>query len=143
MATYSFLDVVATIVGPGGSFNLAYGAGAAEEGLTTSRPDDKNTMTHGADGQVMHSLHAAKPGLLTVRLLKTSPVNQQLSAMYALQTVSSALHGQNVVTIRNVATGEITTCQQTAFKKFPDVTDSKDGNTNEWTFDVGVMDGIL
>jgi hypothetical protein len=32
----------------------------------------KNTMTVGADGEVMHSLHAGKSGTITVTLLKTS-----------------------------------------------------------------------
>ena len=143
MATYSFLDVTASITGPGGSFNLGFGAGAAEEGITITRPDDKNTMLIGADGTPMHSLHAGKPGMVSVRLLKTSPVNGQLSQMYALQTSSSTLHGQNVITVRNNATGEVTTCQQAAFKKFPDISYAKDGNSNEWTFDIGIIDGIL
>jgi hypothetical protein len=33
MATYSFIDVAATIVGPGGSFALGYGSCTAEEGM--------------------------------------------------------------------------------------------------------------
>lgn len=143
MATYSFLDHTATIVGPGGSFNLAAGAATSEEGVTITRTDDKNTMMIGADGSVMHSLHAGKPGLATIRLLKTSPVNAQLSQMYALQTTSSALHGQNTLTLRNSVTGEIVTCQQCAFKKFPDLTYAKDGGSNEWQFDVGVVDALL
>ncbi len=36
----------------------------------------KNTMTIGADGEVMHSLHADKSGTVTVNLLKTSPTNK-------------------------------------------------------------------
>lgn len=143
MATYSFQDVVGTIVGPGGSFNLASEAGAAEEGVTINRPDDKNTMMVGAGGEVMHSLHAGKPGMVTVRLLKTSPVNAQLSQMYSLQAVSSSLWGNNVMTFRNPVSGDVITCQQVAFKRFPDVSYAKDGNINEWTFDVGVIDGLL
>jgi hypothetical protein len=143
MPTYSFKDVVATISGPGGSFNLGDESGAAEEGITVNRPDDVNTMMMGADGSVMHSLHAGKPGLITARLLKTSPVNAQLAQMYALQTASSSLHGQNVITIRNAATGDVITAQQCAFKRFPDITYAKDGNANEWTWDSGRVDGLL
>lgn len=141
--TYSFKDVTATIVGPGGSFNLGDGAAAAEEGITINRPDDVNTMLMGADGAAMHSLHAGKPGQITVRLLKTSPVNAQLSAMYALQTASSALHGNNVITIRNAATGDVITCQQCAFKRFPDINYAKDGGMNEWVWDSGRVDTQL
>ena len=58
MATYSFLDVTAAIQGPGGSINLAAGAGSAEEGITIEAMEDKNIMTIGADGAGMHSLVA-------------------------------------------------------------------------------------
>jgi hypothetical protein len=50
----------------------------------------KNTMTVGADGEVMHSLHGGKSGTITVTLLKTSPVNKKLSLMYNAQSQSSA-----------------------------------------------------
>src|SRR5690348_11425020 len=95
--TYSFLNVQASIVGPGGSFNLGDGAGVTEEGITIERQDDKDAMTIGADGIGMHSLRASKAGTVTVRLLKTSPQNAKLMAMYDLQTLSSTLHGQNVI----------------------------------------------
>ncbi len=56
MGVYSFLNVNATIAGPGGAFNLAAGAAAAEEGITIEAAEDKNVMTIGADGQGQHSL---------------------------------------------------------------------------------------
>lgn len=143
MATYSFLDVTAAIIGPGGSFSLGSGTGAAEEGITVEMTEDKNSMVTGADGSVMHSLHAGKSGTVTVRLLKTSPVNAQLSAMYAFQTASSALHGQNVISIRDLARGDVITCQQVAFKRMTPVNYGKDGGTNEWTFDAGQIDTFL
>jgi hypothetical protein len=60
----------------------------------------KNTMTIGADGEVMHSLHAGKSGTITVTLLKTSPVNKKLSLMYNAQSQSSATWGNNVIVMR-------------------------------------------
>ena len=54
MTTYSFQDVAATIVGPGGAFSLGYGEATAEEGITIVRAGDKNTMTIGSDGEGMH-----------------------------------------------------------------------------------------
>ncbi|HHD9887370.1 TPA: phage protein [Yersinia enterocolitica] len=65
MSTYSFMDVTASITGVGGSFDLGYGAAVAEEGITTSMIENKNTMTIGADGEGMHSLHAGKGGTVT------------------------------------------------------------------------------
>lgn len=143
MTTYSFLDVSASIAGPGGSFQLGSGAGAAEEGITFAMAEDKNDMKTGADGQVMHSLRAGKAGTVTIRLLKTSPVNAQLSQMYALQTTSSALHGQNVLTVNDSQRGDLGSARQAAFKKLPDLTWAKDGNTVEWAFDAGSIDLLL
>src|SRR4051812_15698354 len=106
MATYSFMNVQAAISGPGGSFSLGAGVGVAEEGIDLDPVEDKNTMNHGADGPAMHSLHAAKPGLITVRLLKISPANAQLDALYNLQTANPALHGQNTITVSDPQRGD-------------------------------------
>ena len=92
MATYSFLDVTASIAGPGGNFSLGNGSGNSEEGITVTMTEDKNTMTIGADGSAMHSLHAGKSGTVSVRLLKTSPVNKQLMTLYNYQTTARSQH---------------------------------------------------
>src|SRR5258708_26252281 len=105
--------------------------------------EEKNTMTIGAGGEAMHSLHAGKSGKVTARYLKTAPVNQQLSALYAFQTASSATHGQNILTIQDTARGDNITCQQVAFAKLPSVTYSKDGQMMEWEFHCGVIDTLL
>lgn len=138
--TYSFLNVVAAIVGPGGGFGLGSGSGNAEEGITIEPSEEIDTMTVGADGKVMHNLIANKSGKITVRLLKTSPVNAQLSAMLAFQRASAANHGQNTVTIANNFTGDTVTCQQLAFAKVPTLTYAKEGGFNEWEFNAGVID---
>lgn len=135
MATYSFLDCNATISGPGGSINLASGAGAAEEGITVEAVEDKNIMTIGADGQGMHSLVANESSTVTVRLLKTSPVNAVLMQMYNYQTSSSVLHGKNTLVITDLGRGDLIVCDQAAFKKAPAVAFAKEGGINEWTFD--------
>ena len=48
--TYSFLDVNAGIVGPGGAFSLGNGAGVSDEGITVAASEDIGAMTIGADG---------------------------------------------------------------------------------------------
>ena len=143
MSSYSFFDVVATINGPGGSIQLGSGAGAAEEGITIERRGDRNTMTIGADGTPMHSLHADKSATITVRLLKTSPTNQLLSVMFDTQTQTSSLWGQNVIAVSNPAAGDITTARGVAFHQHTPVTYGKEGGLNTWTFDAGLVDGIL
>lgn len=135
MTTYSFQDVVAAVVGVGGSINLAAGAGVSEEGITIESLEDKNVMTIGADGSGMHSLIANESSTVTVRLLKTSPVNKQLQEMYNQQTKSSATHGRNVITVRDAVRGDNITLTGAAFKKRPTVTYAKEGGMMEWTFD--------
>ena len=143
MASYSFLNCQAAIVGPGGAFNIGTGAGVADEGLVITMVADKDTMITGADGSVMHTLNAEKSGTLTLRLLKTSPTNAQLSLMYNLQTVSSALHGLNTITVRDSARGDVTTCRQVAFRKQPALSYTKAGAINEWEFACGIVDQLL
>ena len=143
MATYSFQDVVAAISGVGGSINLAAGAGVAEEGITIEPMEDKSVMTIGADGSGMHSLVANEASTVTIRLLKTSPVNKQLQEMYNQQTKSSANHGKNTITVRDAVRGDNITLTEVAFKKRPTVTYAKEGGLMEWTFDAIKTTAIL
>ncbi len=143
MATYSFLNVNATMAGPGGIVNLAAGAAAAEEGITIEAVEDKNVMTIGADGRGQHSLIASDAATVTVRLLKTSPINALLMAMYDLQSASSALWGQNVITVVDSARNDFTALQAVAFKKKPTLTYAKEGGMNEWTFDAIKANSVL
>ena len=140
---YSFLNVVATIAGPGGVLNLAAGAAVAEEGITIEPTEDKNVMTIGADGKGQHSLVASDAATVTVRLLKTSPLNAGLMIMYDLQSASSALWGQNVFTIVDTGRLDATVLQSAAFKKKPTITYAKEGGMMEWTFDAIAANSIL
>lgn len=141
--SYSFIDVSASLTGPTGSIDLGYSSANSEEGITVTMTEAKNTMTVGADGEVMHSLHAGKSGTITVTLLKTSPVNKKLSLMYNAQSQSSATWGNNVIVVRNKASGDITTARSCAFQKQPDHANAKVGNTVSWVFDCGKIDQLL
>jgi hypothetical protein len=143
MATYSFIDTQASITGPGGSFSLGYGSGNAEEGIDVAMAGEKDVLTIGADGSPMHSLVADKSGKITVRLLKTSPQNAKLMAMYDAQSFTSSLWGQNVITVANSAAGDITTCRVCAFTKKPDLHYAKEGGLVEWEFNAGMIDSVL
>ena len=143
MATYSFLDVTASLTGPTGVIDLGQGSANSEEGITQTMGGNKNTMTIGADGEVMHSLHADKSGTITVTLLKTSPVNKKLSLAYNAQSQSSATWGNNVIVIRNTASGDISTARSCAFQKQPDFNNAKDGALVPWVFDCIKVDQLL
>lgn len=143
MATYSFMDVAVTVVGVGGAVPLGYGSGTAEEGITIERAEDKDVMTAGADGTIMHSLHAAKHGTVTVRLLKTSPSNAALQAMYDIQQASAALWGTNTIVVTHVPSGDTTSARNAAFTRAPNLTYAKDGGIMEWRFNAGQIDSVL
>lgn len=140
---YSFLDVKAGIVGPGGAFSLGSGAGAAEEGITIQYLDPVNNMQIGADGRGQHSLSANKSAQITVRVLKTSPVNQLLATMLAFQRASPSAHGQNTILITDVGRGDVHTATQCAFSKWPDLNYQKNAGLNEWVFDCISVDTVL
>ena len=143
MAAYSFKNIVAAIVGPGVTLNLGNGAAVAEEGITISPAEDKNTMVIGADGVGQHTLIASNAGTITMRFLKTSPTNGFLQLAYDAQTQSSALWGQNLITIVDTARLETTTAQACAFKKKPEIVYDKAGPMLEWTFDSLSINSIL
>lgn len=141
--TYSFLNVSAVIAGPGGSIQLGAGAAAAKEGIKLSFVEDTDKMDIGADGRGMHSLRASKAGTVSVMLLKTSPVNNQLTTMFNLQRSSSALHGINVITVTDPVRGDLYVASQVAFVKFPDNAYSEDGNMLEWRFNAVTIEPVL
>ncbi|HFE8496583.1 MULTISPECIES: phage structural protein [Raoultella] len=143
MGAYSFLDVSGTFAGPTGSIELGSGSANSEEGITVTMTEAKNTMTIGADGEVMHSLHGGKSGIITVTLMKTSPVNKKLSLMYNAQSQSSALWGNNVIVLRNKVSGDIVTARSVAFQKQPDWNNPKVAGTVSWVFDGGKIDELL
>ena len=134
MTAYSFLSLQGAISGPGGSFNIAAGSGTAEEGITTSMVDEKGITTPGADGTLMQTLRASQVGKVTIRVLKTSLLNAQLSQMLNLQKGNPALWGQNVISLADVNRGDTSSLTQGSFVKKPDVTWDKDGKMNEWEF---------
>jgi hypothetical protein len=143
MATFSFLNTTASISGPGGSFALGSGSGNAEEGITINMANDKSSLTIGADGSGMYSLHADKSGEVTITLLKTSPVNSLLMSLYEFQQLSSTTWGQNVITINDTASGDNTSARGCAFKKKPEIKQQKDAGTNQWVFQAISVDTVL
>jgi len=143
MSTYSLQDVVASLSGPGGILQLGYGIGLAEEAITIDMLEDKNTMQIGGDGEGQHNLHSGNAGTITFRVLKTSPANALLMALYNAQKQSSALWGKNVITVRHTASGDSHVGAQAAFKKKPGIPYQKLGNFLEWPFDCIKIESAL
>lgn len=139
--TYSFASFSCYIAGPNGSFNLS--AGNTEGGISFSRRASKNTLTVGADGRGQNALHAENSGTITVRLLKTSPANAMLQAMYDSDRSNPSVWGQNVITGRDTNLGDNHTGNLCAFQKFPDVVYDKEGAALEWVFDVADLQSNL
>ncbi|NUU68840.1 DUF3277 family protein [Enterobacteriaceae bacterium BIT-l23] len=143
MSTYSFMDVTASFAGPTGIIDLGAGSGLSEEGITVAMAEEKNSMKIGADGEVMHCMRVSKHGTVTVKLQQTSPSNKKLSLAYNAQSQSSATWGNNVIVIRNSASGDITTARGVAFKKLPDHANAKEGGTVSWEFECAKIDQVL
>ena len=156
-AAYSFMDVLATMSGPGvqmmGLNTSQFGtnpgeiagpdAASAEEGITIALGEETNTQTIGADGSVMNSLHASRAGTCTVRLLKISPQNSALMKIYNYQRVQSSRWGQNTIVIQDRSRGDKYTLLGCAFVRFPTNAYAKVGNTIEWEFHVSIVDPNL
>jgi hypothetical protein len=151
LPTYSFKDVSAALAGPGGtiafadptqatpiqSVGVGNRAGVADEGIAVERTEDVNTMQTGADGEVMHSLHAADSGTIRIRLLKTSPINSTLQSMLDQQRLSGATWGRNTFQLRDHIRGDIVTGREVAFTGHAPLAYGKTGNVNEWSFHAG------
>jgi hypothetical protein len=137
---YSFLDTKCAIVGVGGAFTLT--GGATDEGITIAPRADKNTLVIGADGSGMHSRHADKSANISIKLLKNSPTNALLSAMYNIQAETGAGWGQNTIALSS-SVGDVITCTEVAFKKQPSVTYGKEGGMNEWDLECVSMTEVL
>ena len=139
---YAFTDVVCSITGPGGSFTISEG-GVANEGITIAMTDDKTTMVTGADGYGMHSLHAARSGRVTIRIMKNSPLRRRMTDLYNYQQTSSAYTGQNTLVLSNPAWGDDHICSGGAFVKLPDMVNDREGGTMEWAMNFIYIDSKL
>lgn len=142
-ATYAFNDVQCTLNGPGGSISLGAGAANAKEGISIEYLEDKDKMTIGADGSSMHSLIASNAGKIMIRLLKTSPFNGVLYAMYNLQKSSSLYWGSNIIGVANAVTGDSYVCSACAFTKAPRNDYAEEAGLLEWDFNAGSITAVL
>lgn len=141
--TYSFLDVAATMIGPNVTTTLGSSSGNSEEGITIAFAEDQDTMTIGADGTGMHSIHGGQSGTVSVRLLKSSPVNAILSAAYQADRAVPSSGGQNTIVVSWLAGGDVYSMQQCAFRKFPDNAYAKDAAMLEWQFNAIFITALI
>lgn len=141
--TYSFLDNVATLSGPGGVISLGSGAANAEEGISIEAIQETDHLEIGADGSGVHSLNASRAAKITVRLLKTSPVNSQLMIMYNLQRSSSLFWAQNVLNVGNPVLGDQYVATGVAFVRNPNNQYAKEATHLDWEFNATQADAVL
>jgi hypothetical protein len=142
MSTYSFLNVTASIVGPGLAAQIGSNSGAAKDGLSSEWDEDKTSITTGADGSIMTTLRASMTGRIVVRLMKTSPVNAVLMNAFNFQRASAAATGQNTISIVDKARGDTCKGRQMSFMKGPANVWAEEGNILEWTF-IGIVNEVL
>lgn len=131
---YGFQGISANLVGPGGNVDLAFGSGAAEDGLTFEPYSDQSTVEVGADGFVAHSLSASTAHTITARFSKVGPASKILQIMANLQQVNPSLNGTNVLTLRDIYNGDTILCEFVAFTKWSPLNYAMQAGKNEWTF---------
>jgi hypothetical protein len=136
LPTYSFQDVFGTITGPGCAATFGNASGQSDEGITFEQTEDKNRMTPGASGEVMHTLVATDAARLSIHVLKTSPLNTILTQAFNYQKQSSLYWGKNLITITTLL-GDVITCSQVAFTKRPANSYSKEPAKLVWEMEVG------
>lgn len=144
MPSYSFRNVLAAIDGPGGAFPLSGGVGNAKEGITIAATTDENVMTKGADDFTQHSMIEDSSATVTIRLLKSSPVNALLMGLRNSQKLAgSVVWGQNKIVVTDRARGDLHVLTEVAFKKVPDLEYGAEAAPVEWTFDAGHWQPLL
>lgn len=145
VSTYSFAQVTATLVY---QFNgvpvtiLLSENGVGEDGIKIESALDTNSMKNGADGSVQHSLRLARPGKMTIQVMRNNSLNNQLALAFNSTTATAASHGLMSVTILDSVSGESTRCIGVAFKKLPDNIYKQDAEPISWEFDVGNVEYI-
>jgi len=142
MTSYSFLNIVGAITGPGGATPIGVGSANADGGIKTSMKEEKNLAKVSADGSVMQVLRGGNLGRITVHVQKTSPINAILSAMYNFQRNNAAGWGTNAITFNDIARGDVVSGSSMAFVKFPDVGWDKDASDIEWEFEGNVVQAL-
>ena len=141
--TYSFINVTCSLMGPNANYPLGAGAGSAEEGITIEPTGDQATMTIGADGSGMYSLHADRSGRFLIRLLKISPTNALLMATFEADRSSSAFFGQNTIVVNDTARGDNISGRGVAIMRAPTIVYGREGAMQEWTLGAIVIDRLL
>lgn len=137
---YSFLNALAGYTDTlGNMIDMSTGNGIAEDGITVEYEEDKVTITRGADGDWMYNLHAASGGTVTVRCLKTSRLNYDLSRLYIATSNSSANVGTGTITGGDALRGDSFTAVGCQLRRHSTTTMAKEGGTNEWVFMVGKL----
>jgi len=131
--TYSFLDVQATLVAPGFTFDIK-SAGIAAEGIRIAMLGEKDVTTIGADGNGMHTLIASDAANCEVTVLKSGPANAMFNALYNFQKTASANWGNIQITINNPSVGETILLVGGAFLKQADISYAEQATLNIWPF---------
>lgn len=105
--------------------------------LSAKRNEDSQILIVGADGDGCFVKSNNKSGEVTLTLLRSSPSNDILSALYKVQ--ESLPVPQPLFAKDGLGTSLISSAKA-LIKKIPDLTFSKEMNTAEWVFIVHDLD---
>lgn len=132
MRTYSPADVIVNI----GGIRLSNFADGSF--VTAERNGQAFTISPGADGKIARVRNADRSGKVTVRLHQTSPSNDLLSALAAIDEQSGEGVGELLIKDMNGTT--LIQAQNAWIQKLPSVEFGKDASDREWVFDCDELD---
>ncbi len=105
--------------------------------ISAKRNTDNQSLVIGADGDGCFVKNNDKSGEVTLTLLRSSPSNDILSALYKVQELTPV--PQPLFAKDGLGTS-IVSSAKALIKKIPDLTFSKEMNTAEWVFVVADLD---
>lgn len=131
--TYSFTDHIITIASPAYAAYVLSGQALGE--LNLSYTNDNTAHDVAADGSVMVSKIISNTGTASLTVQQTSELNKWLLGLFnALYALPSSYWPTINITIRNIASGSVTTCTGVSFSKRSDKTYQAQGQMYTWNF---------
>lgn len=107
--------------------------------ITCEREEDNFFKRVGGDGQVGRARNANKSGSFTFTLMATSPANEQLSALLAVDDLVNDGLLVFPIAVYDGSGKDLAVATQCWLKKLPNLVKGKEVGDREWIFDAADM----
>lgn len=136
--TYSFKDLVGSIVNPAVGFTqLLSGGGVGFGAVRIIMTTDRTTHDIAADGTVMPSYLAGDNGVVEIEIQQTSPLHKAILGLYNACVVAAnaddlAPWAATQITFRTLLDGSFHSATGCSFEKIPDKPYQAQGQKMTW-----------